>query len=231
MIFVDQHGFLCNETQDGGDSAMRAGMIAQFYGGFFTPRIKYYEQNGVCVRHPIQVPWNNPKNFTRDQLIPLVAGLNVGGYQDAVKRIFWSHAKRAFLCQNSERDYPGSTKYPYPHTFINDRGQQEKRSFDFADPLLPDHIWHLIKCARLYYLYPFALVGIPWLILSIFVHARSSHKEHNQIISMVKVQGAWAVKLFKRWTPSWREDLREYWGSRNEMEYADLIIKDLEEVK
>lgn len=188
----------------------------------------YYEAYGKCMRYPFVAPWNNTKNFSRDQLIPLVAGLSALGDKYPAKRVFWSHARRLFFCQNFERDYPCSTKYPWPHTFTNDKGMKETRLFDFADPLMPDHIWHLIKCARIYYLYPFALIGIPWLVLSIFFHGRSSHKEHNQMVSMVKVQGKWAIKLFKRWTPTWKEDLREYWGSRNEIEYAEMIIKDLE---
>ncbi len=92
---------------------------------------------------------------------------------------------------------------------------------------MPDQIWHLILCARLWPLYWFGLVGIPWLLLSIIGHSLSLHKEHNQIVSQCKVQGQWALALFKVFNPDWKEELRRYWGRRNEIEYADLIIKKL----
>ena len=227
MIFHDEHGFLVDETSDGGDSAMRTGMLALFRIER-APLLHYYEHEGQCVRHPLDKPWNNPKNFTRDQLIPLTAGFYADGMITQARRVFWAHAQRGFFCQNFERDYPGSTKRPYPHTFTNDKGQNESRIFDFADPLMPDHIWHLIKCAKLYPLYWFAVIGIPFFVLSMFFHSLSAHREHNQIIAMAKVQGRWAELLFRVMTHNWREDLRQYWGPRNEIEYAEMIIEDLD---
>lgn len=229
MIFLDNQGYPTDQTSDGGDSAMRAGMLALLRFDH-SLRLREYEKDGYCVRHPTAIPWNNPNNFTRDQLIPLTAGFYAAEMKEQARRVFFSHAKRLFFAQDIERDYPGSTKHPYPHTFTNDKGEKETRLFDFRDPLLPDHIFHLIKCARLYPLYIFGLIAIPWFILSMFLHGRSSHKEHNQIIAMAKVQGRWAEKLFMKWTPTWKEDLREYWDSRNEIEYAEYIIQDMEEV-
>ncbi len=222
MIFWDDFGLPVDRTMDGGDSAMRAGMLATFSNIRVADR---YETNGICVRHIADYPWNNPWNFSRDQMIPLVAGLYFTGKYKAVRRIFWRSVFRLFFAQNFERDYPGTTKLPWPHKFINDKFRVEKRLFDFADPLAPDHIWHLIKCGRLWFLYPFAVIGLPWFALSVALHGRSKHREHNQVICMCMVQGPWAVKLFTKLVPSWERDVRWYWDSRKENKYADLICE------
>lgn len=226
MIYKDAFGFPVDQTGDAGDSAVRAGILKLFDRSAKIP-INLYEQNGFCVRHPNQAPWSSPDNFSRDQLIPLAAALP----QTAARRVFWAHAKRFFFCQNIERDWPGSRKFLWPHRYWKDSnpnsGITEKRWTNYRDILMPDQIWHLILCARLWPLYWFGLVGIPWLLLSIIGHSLSLHKEHNQIVSQCKVQGQWALALFKVFNPDWKEELRRYWGRRNEIEYADLIIKKL----
>lgn len=232
MIYLDDDKFPVDSTLDGGDSSMRMGMLL-LCGQTTACNVRLYEHeldSGILRRHPSQDPWSNPWNFTRDQLVPITAGLHRLGMESFCQRIFYAHAKRFFFCQNFERDYAGSKKFPWPHTFINDRGEPETRKFDFADVLMPDHIWHLILCARLWYLYPFAIIGIPWFILSLYFHSISSHKEHNQIICQAKVNGKWAVKMFKFLVKDWRVDLWEYWADRNEREYAKLIIDDLEKI-
>lgn len=227
MLYLDQFKLPVDQTADGGDSAVRAGLLCTFKYNHNVDLFKY-TQRGYCFRHPNQYPWSNKNNFSRDQLIPLSAGLWKQGFKYSLRDVFLEHLKRGFFCQNIERDVSGSTKYPWPHSFVNDKGEKETRLFDFADILLPDHILHLILCAKLYPLYIFGLIGYPWLVLSILIHSQSSHKEHNQIICQCKVAGKPFIKLFKYVTPNWKEDLREYWGSRNEMEYADLIIAGLE---
>jgi hypothetical protein len=303
MIYQDEFGFPVDQTGDGGDSAVRAGILSLFgnapskhlptltsgdsstgnSGSYLEAsneriRIEAYENNGVCVRcpSPTQSPWNSPLNFSRDQLIPLASGLPAA----AARRVFWSHAKRLFFCQNIERDKPGSRKHLWPHQFwkdsnpttktirmqpqwrklgmernfhhqqddetkpktqINRNDQKENQSsadrqnhqieerwFDYRDILMPDHIWHLILCAKLWPLYWFGLLGIPWLALSILGHRLSRHREHNQLICQCKVQGHWAIKLFQKLNPTWKEDLKNYWNSRNEPEYAELIIQNID---
>jgi len=229
MMYFDDDGYPVNETKDGMDSAMRAGMLATFsFTGQLRMKLSDYEKDGLMVRHPKHSPSNNPWNFTRDQMIPLVAGLYFQREYKAVRRIFYAHVKRFFFSQNFERDLPGTKKYPWPHTFINDHGVKETRSFDFADPLTADHIWHLIWCGRIWPLFPFAIIGIPWFILSISGHKNSGHKEHNQLLTMCKAQGDWAIEYFKDEIPNWKADLREYWISRNEKEYALVVINDID---
>lgn len=232
MMYFDEEGFPRNETMDGMDSAMRAGMLAtcSFIGRIRMDLSRYEKFDGLLCRHPLHSPSDNVWNFTRDQLIPLTAGMYFQHQHDIVRRVFYAHLGRFFFCQNFERDKPGSTKHPWPETFVDDDGTTKRRIFDFADPLMPDHVWHLVRAGRIWFLYWLAPIGIPWFIGSLFFHSRSSHKEHNQIICMAKVQGKWAVKLFKKMVPNWSHDVWEYWNSRNEPEYARLIIDDLENV-
>jgi hypothetical protein len=53
---------------DGGDSAHRTGFAAFLNSQRDRDLLPRFESNGVMVRHPTQVPWNNWKNCTRDQL-------------------------------------------------------------------------------------------------------------------------------------------------------------------
>lgn len=230
MFLRDNDDYIvCASNGDGGDSANRAGLLALFGYEEDLPEYEAFYKTGVLVRHPRQYPWNNPKNFSRDQLIPFVAGLKTQGNIKLARRVFWSRAKCFFFAQNTERDVPGSTKYPYPHTFVNYEGQTETRKFDFADPLLPDAIWHLILCAELYPLYFFGLIGYPMLILAIISHCKlNKSDDEGQIISQCVVAGKPFVALYKWLKPDWKEALDRYWGGwRNMQEMANLIKEKL----
>ena len=226
-------GLPVDQTGDGGDSAMRVGMLALFRAISSKSLLRYEvpTKSGLLMRHPVQKPWDNPWNFTRDQLVPFMAGcwsMNTPETKKLARRVLWSHIGRFLFCQNFERDYPGSTKYPWKHTFINDKGQVETRKFDFADHLWgPTHFLHLILASRAWYLYWLNWIGYRRLPIVIAIHAKSAHKEHNQIIAQVKVAGPIFVRLFKKLVVTWEADLREYWGSRNQIEYAEMIIEDL----
>ncbi|MBC7371257.1 MAG: hypothetical protein H7326_06820 [Bdellovibrionaceae bacterium] len=226
MLLRDQKGYLLdNHAGDGGDSANRAGLSELF--GLAAEPLADYEigLTGKLVRHPSQFPWNNPKNFTRDQLIPFAAGLWQSHQTALARRIFWSRARRLFFSQSTERDIPGSKKFPWPHQFINDGGQLETRRFDFADPLMPDAIWHLILCARLKPLYWFGLIGAPWLFLSVVGHCLlSKSDDEGQIIAQAVVGGRGFIKLYKKLKPDWQDSLERYWcGWRNMPEMAQAI--------
>lgn len=216
MIFRDGLGCVVDSTGDAGDSANRAGLLAIC--GNPEHLWFYMTKEGLCTRHPTQYPWNNPWNFSRDQLLPFTAGLKSQGNHDLAKQILKDHAKRLFLCQNFQRDVPGSWKFPWPHSFINDKGEHENRTFDFADPLFPDHIWHLILCAELRTFYWFAIIGIPWFVVSLwyFCHFNTSDDE-GQILSQCQVQGKWAVNLYQILRTGYWGKLKSYWVDRRQM--------------
>ena len=99
---------------DGGDSAHRTGFAAFLNSQIDSDLLPLFESNGVMVRHPTQVPWNNWKNCTRDQLIGYTAGCWRAERLDINKRLLDAHAARLppFTCQDTEDDYPGTTKKP-----------------------------------------------------------------------------------------------------------------------
>jgi len=233
MIFKDKDGLPVDITGDGGDSAMRAGILGVFSSYFQEPPMEnkqvLYEVRfqgkgiGLLIRHPTDVPWKNTKNFSRDQLIPLISIMP----KYVAKRVFWAHAKRLFFCQNTERDYVGSKKYPWPHSFINDKGKKETRLFDWADTLFPHHVGHIALCTDSPWLYPLFLLGVPLLALAIIFNSRKIGNEQNQLICMVTVAGPFWIWLYKKCNPMWAYQTRIYWDARNEWEYADMIIEGM----
>lgn len=225
-MYYDKEHFPLNETLDGMDSAMRAGVM----GTFEKPVLKMYAYEifpGLLCRHPNQVPSNNPYNFTRDQMMPLVSGLYFTGNHEIVRRVFWKTAKRFFFSQNTERDVYGSTKAPWPHRFINDQNKAETRSFDGPDPLFFHHIGHLILCGRIYSLYPLLCFSYPFLFLALAFNSTQVDSEQNQIQCMAKRAGRGWVVLYKLFNRNWTAQTEYYWSQRHESEYADLIMREL----
>ena len=109
--------------------------------------------------------------------------------------------------------------------------EYEYKKFDAADIIMPQHIWHMIKASRTYFLYPFAIIGLPCYLLDLVVHSLSSSKfEENQHICMAYVQGRWALKLFKMLNRNWEVTSLKYWSDRSEVEYHEAIVKMMSEV-
>lgn len=224
MIFYDSYGLPVDVTGDGGDTAMRLGMLAVM-GLHVGSRCGDLVNNGVAVRHPYDVPWNNPNNFTRDQLIPLISGLYQLGKYEEVRLLFKAHAKRFFFCQNIERDYPGSRKYPYPHTFINDRGDKETRLFDYADWIFPIDVVYFALCCN-YYPKLLRPLGIfLFFFKCLFKAFKDPLAEENQMICMSMIYGRIAKRIFKFFRPQWKASSEYYWGIRNEINYHNQILK------
>lgn len=218
MIFLDNWGFPVDETGDGGDSARAMGILKLFAG--HTPDLgkvlNYARGAGELVRHPTQVPWNNPKNFTRDQLMCLAPAMSVTSF---AKRILLATLKRGGFAQNFERDWPGTTKYPWPH-----KVDGKWRLFDFADPIMPHHLGHLAACAGYRKL---SMLGWPLLALSCIFNSTSIDNEQNQLQCMIKIVGPWAIKLYKKYNTNWVIQTKYYWDRRNQSEIADAIINNL----
>jgi len=125
MIYTDALGYLTNKTLDVMDSAMRAGVFATCRANSSNILLTYEEPiaTGLLVRHPFHVPSNNPHNFTRDQMMPLVAGLytiDTEHTTNLIRRVFWQTLKRFCFAQNTQRDVKGSRKMKRPHSFYKD---------------------------------------------------------------------------------------------------------------
>lgn len=248
MIKLDQDGIPTDViSQDYMDSAVRAGIL-KITNHDKAPYLKYYVlNNGEFIRGPKTSKATNPKNFTRDQMLCLVAGLSTNAeYHEDIRTNLYNRIKSFFFAQNTERDEPGSTKYQKTHYFYKDSipdtttvfdqadikpdiGIVRHKSFDGPDILMPQHIWHMIKASKTYWLYHFSLIGIPCYLLDLVVHSLSSSKfEENQHICMAYVQGKWAMKLYKVLNRNWKQVSMKYWLDRNEIEYHDALLEMME---
>jgi len=219
MMFLDKNLYPVDETLDGGDSARAIGIIKLFNVPVQVGNPADYELgNGELVRHPTQSPWENPGNFSRDQLMCLVPALP----PTIARRVLKATIFRFFFAQNFERDAHGTVKYPWPHMV-----QGQLRWFDFADPLFPVHISHLVTCAKADALKFVHIFGWPMLALQCIFNSTAIDVEQNQLQCIVKTAGNWAVKLYKKYNPAWVAQTRYYWDRRNQPEIADAIIANL----
>jgi hypothetical protein len=262
MIYKDDYGLPVDKTGDGGDSAVRAGILAvtkhpwavecNCYVKTIINNIAnyYFKSPGFCSRHPDQYPWHNYNNFTRDQLIPLIAGLYAQGEHKIIKQIFYTHLKRFFFTQSIERDKHHSRKYLWPHDFYKDsvptpitylRGfnwrkfrfektipdigyETEYRFADYRDYLLPNIVGMMIKGGRVYWAYPYLIVCFMFHILNLAKSAINPGKEVNQLFGECSVYGT--LKTFDSWV-RWIPVNYEYWNKRNEIEYHNAMMAHL----
>jgi hypothetical protein len=108
MIKRDEHGIIVQHDPqnqsygDGGDSSRATGIMALFDSKFDQQIIaKHYTQNEGFVRHPTQTKWNDPKDFSRDQLLCLVAGMKKSGLSSLVRREFFRQYWKG-ICPNGD---------------------------------------------------------------------------------------------------------------------------------
>lgn len=199
------------------DSARLAGLMVLFnYKADKIDLMRYikYDENGVLVgvRHPTEVPSNNPKNFTRDQLVLLAAGLKKQGQAGTVRKLYYAAEDRCYRAQNTEADHPG-TKKKFPNG---------------ADILGPDVMNHLRICGDL----ESKDLSLFFLQVSIMFNAKYSPlREPNQLICLCMMAGDDYVRMYKKHTINWRHAIREYWSKwRGEPELAEHMISVLEEI-
>lgn len=156
------------------------------------------DDSGLCP--------NNPKNFTRDQMICLVAGL-AKVHSGLVRTILLNVLSNGNRAPNTEKDKPGSTK-KWP---------------DGPDYLDPSHIGYLKICAGQE---PSRLARII-MIARIYINGWfTSLKEPNNIIVMSWYYGY--IDLLKKRNPKLKQAIYDYWaGWRDEKEIADLICEKI----
>ena len=244
MIYLDRDGIPTDGiSKDYMDSAVRAGILAMC-GDKSLDLSLYVLPHGEFIRGPKTVKATNDKNFTRDQMLCLVAGLSTTERgRAAIRRNLYNRLKSWCLSQSVERDLPGSTKYKKRHYFYKDSVPSsvttftrkeldehyiiETKAFDMADVLLPHHIWHMVKASKTYWLYPLALIALPLFLLDLVYHGLNIHKyEENQWMAMATVQGTWAKSLYKMINPAWHKVSLQYWQDRDEVEYHNMLVEE-----
>lgn len=215
MIYIDKESqVLLDVSGDGGDSAHLSGLFV--ISTHYHIGMHKFLHHGQGIRHPKQFPWTNPNNFSRDQLMPLVAGLYVENKHLEIKKLFFTHMKRLFFCQNIDRDIPGSSKKPYPHKVNN-----KWRIFDYRDPLMPHHIYALASAAKinLWPLYPLAIIT---LVIEILSFRFTKNADQGALIATCYIMKE--LKLFKKLNPKWNEKLKAYFlGWRRQSSLYDSM--------
>lgn len=225
MIKRDKYDIICQHSpyndlyMDAGDSARATGMMSMTGSEIDKSLLKLFEISpGIFCRHPYAVLYKNPNNFTRDQLVQFIAGADKANLSDLSKRVFWTHAKRGFFCQNS-----------------HDLNGNKKPWYKSRDPLMLSHVGQLIISARIYFLYPLLVFCGIWLLLDIiFSSLQDVNTENNQIIALCSVYNKWFLKLYCFLDKKWEDKLMVYWGTNSEKfryqpEIGEFIIKYIKE--
>jgi hypothetical protein len=250
MIKLDQDGYPTDFiSEDYMDSAVRAGVL-NICGSDLAPNPTAYviSTTGEFIRGPKTPKATNPKNFSRDQMLCLVAGLSLSSVgRTYIRSNFINRLKTFFFAQNTERDAVGSTKYQQLHYFYKDSNPNtttvfhkedlayqdatiERKVFDCADILLPQHIGHMILAGKMYALYPLLLICIPFYLLDLIFHSLQKDPEENQHFCMALVYGKYAVKLYKLLNKNWNFNNINYWTDRGEAEYATLMFNKIKDI-
>lgn len=164
-------------------------------------------------------------------MIMSLMALKKQGLHKEAAAIFWAHLKRFFFCQNFYRDYgpspslpKGSRKYPWPHEFHIDSDPKkplDRKTFDFADPLMPNHIGALILAGRVRLFYFFLPLAYLVHFISLWAHSKSKHHEENQMIAESYVYGT--LRIYRWIKPRWATVSYLYWFRRGEIEYHHLL--------
>lgn len=211
----DEAGIICQvEKQkdesirlDGGDSAHRMGTAAFCNSAEDAGLLSRFESGGVMVRHPTQVPWNNSKNCTRDQLIGYMAGCWRASRREINARLLAAHATRIppYTCQNIEEMEVGTTKNP-----------------PIGDPLGPDDVMFMRICAGedAAFMDP---AGQLTLHVAIEVAGQGVDRDINNLMLRSIVCGR--LNLFVKIHPKYEDNLRFYWsGWRKQPQIAEELI-------
>lgn len=193
---------------DGGDSAHRTGFAAFLGSQKDNDLLHLFESNGVMVRHPTQVPWNNWKNCTRDQLIGYAAGCWRAGRLDINQRLLDAHKARfpPFTCQDTERDYPGTTKNP-----------------PIGDPLGPHDVMYLRVSAGDNSAYTNQAGQLALEAAIVYAATQDVKVDQNNLILHSILCGR--LKMLVEVIPNYEESIRYYWsGWRKQPRIAEEFI-------
>ena len=192
---------------DGGDSANRTGVLAFCGSNRDAELLPLFFNVGtsLATRHPTQAPWNNPNNFSRDQLIAYLAGCWRSGRTDIASALLRAHEARGFTCQNFENDFPGTVKSP-----------------PIGDPLGPQDMMYLRVCAGDSDAIA-DLVSMLTMYTSIQFLSSDAKIEINQ--SLLEAMVCCQLDVFVNAHSNFDEQLNYYWGhERGQQSIADAWI-------
>lgn len=201
------------EGSDGGDSSHRTGFLAFCGSRADADLLPMFEKEpGKGVRHPKQGPpafndrwWNDPDNFTRDQLVAYAAGCWRSGRTDIVRRLLSKVVERGFRAQNIHKDAPDVPSPSGP------------------DIIGPHVLMYLNVCAGL----PFAAWDpLGQAILQLDIEFAQTQPVNDYEINQLALQAIVCGRLdyFVTWIPDYKERFDYYWSVRRPMsQVSDLI--------
>ena len=199
-----------------GDSARLAGLMALVdYPG--TPPLEdyvvYHNGEWLGVRVPVEDPTspgaNNPYNFTRDQTLPLMAGLHKQGKIDAAKKLYEALKRRNFRGQNVE---------------VWDWGSKKTGLFSGPDIYSPSARLAVTMAAGVKPSLLLKVFGLAFLALDVlWASMMKDDFEINQ--TMAAAYSIGKLHWIKR-IKNYEAKIRNYWcGWRNEPELAEKLIE------
>jgi hypothetical protein len=217
LDIIGQHYKHDPQYLDFGDASRSSGIMATFGPITEYKNLIHHIDAKRFVRHPNQLPHNDPSNFSRDQLIPLLSGCKKAidfYYNQSLYEVDKNYIKKS-LKANFAR-----ATFKYFPLF----GICQNKDF-----LAPDTIWHWILCGKMKWLYWYAPLGYLWQILHIIFMTKVNPKhEQNQTICLAYTSGL--MKLWVWLHPNWEQSIKDYWcGWRNQEEIAEIIIKGIKE--
>lgn len=228
MLRTDDRYLVVCPSGDGGDSAHFTGLhiIATNEATF---RSLFFIKNGQVVRHPAQIPWNNPANATRDQIMPVCAGLARTGAIHSLRKILWRRCLAFGFAQNFDRDCVGTRKFPWPHFAKRCRGESRWVWFDFADPMFPHYLFAMAVGARLKPRWLFRALAAPTFVLDCLTYRWSDNDDQGALIASADLLGF--IPLFRRLNPNWEEKCLKYFNSRGLDELGSKLVKFIREAR
>ena len=130
-FYYDQNGLIVQKDLDGGDTASREGLywFSQSLYAKGSPGLTTEQRNefnrvlnllqtnpGVFIRNPIK--YNDPKDFSRDQTVPLILAMGAMRERDYLKLLFKKQTNNFFRYQNNDVGFFQDLNY-YIRAFHN----------------------------------------------------------------------------------------------------------------
>ena len=188
-MYLDSNGLIVQADGDGGDTAGREGDYWFAWGlGPFTYTSEIFKMNldrlqvspGVFVRNPVH--YNDPKDFSRDQTVPLILAMGVMGEHETLKLLLKKQIKNYFRYQNGDIGLLGDLGYyirafnawwAYPVLLVGDLQllvNSVIRVIKGTDQDTSDDINHTLGLLQAQYTLP---TPISYLARKIYKHFRS----------------------------------------------------------
>ncbi len=185
-LFLDVNGLIVQQDGDGGDTAGREGDFWFAHSGVgreesFKKVLDLLQTSpGVFVRNP--VGYNDPKDFSRDQTVPLILAMGEMKEYGTLKLLFKKQLKNFFRYQNGDIGLLGDlgyyirsfrSWYAYPALLLGDFQLLVNsifRCFAGRDPdNVSDDVNHTMGLLQAQYIYP---TPISYLARKIYKHLR-----------------------------------------------------------